>query len=266
MLEDIQAGLLEDLLQLAEIVGAPVAAQAGGVAEDGVAGRAGSRIDDIDFHTDSAARQQGVAAQLNAIGVGVIRQGSESLDVGGRVVLGVKAAAEGEDDHLETDLRTLVHRRLHRFVVGVAHVHEDRILGNPGGNGSVHAAHGETAALAFGAVVEEQKGAEGGQRFTGWDVDIRSPGRSALQQDWGLKLIVDLGGVLGVRHPLSGDVGAAGGHAVEGVVALHVNGGMLPVILFVHARLVVDDGEDLVDEGVEPDRRAAVIADRQPGA
>ena len=181
MLQDVEAGAFEEGGELAHVPPTPRAAQAGGVAEYGIARFAGLGVNGVVLGADGTARQQGVSTQLDSLVVGVVSQLAKLIEIGRVLTLRVEATAEGEDDHLETDIGALVNGQAHGIGIGVPHVHEDGVLGDPGCDGSVHAAHGQAAALAIGAVVDEHKGAEGLEDVAGSHIEIRTEGGAALK-------------------------------------------------------------------------------------
>ena len=120
MLQDIESGFLEEGGDLAEIFAAPDATQAGRFSKDGPAVLARLGVDDVVPVGNTPAGQQGIAAQLDAFGMGVIGQILHPRDVDGILVFHVQSAPEAEDDHFEADGRALVdggpdHGRLDRF-------------------------------------------------------------------------------------------------------------------------------------------------------
>ena len=252
-----------ELVEAPEIIGAPLAAQAGGIAERGLLS---GRHDDVVAAAHGAGGEQGITADLNAPAAGVGGKGLGLGEGGGRFVLHVEPAAETEDEHLESDGGALFDGVGDGGAIGGDHVHHQGILGGPWCDGPVQATHGETGAFAVEAVVGKDPGAE---RFEGL---ARGDGLGGteigtdFEEAGGFLLVVDLGVEIGIGEPSIGSaIGAGDEHAAEGHVGFDMDVGRKPAFAeFVDFGEPFDGGEKFAGIGVEADGAVGGIGDGDP--
>jgi hypothetical protein len=179
---------------------------------------------------DAAAGQKRIPAELDALAVGIIDEFLDPVHVGRVGVLHVEPAAEGHDDHLESDFGALIYRELDRLRVGTADVHENRVLRDPGGECDTSAARPGPSSRSSAVVHQSNVGTSQGR--SGFDDYIRRA--AAVRAGRASCTIVDLGGILRVRNPEGGLYPPSAVIAMKSVVALDVKVGQLP------ARRLVD--------------------------
>ena len=240
VLQHAQAGDLNEVFQLGEIIDAPASAQAGHYAK-----ASGRSLGVVGGGTGAAAGQERVAAQCDALGAGVVGQFLHLFLIVGVAALEIESAAEGHDHHFEAYIRALVHGQADRSRVGAADVHEDRVLGDPGGNRAIHAAHGQAATLAVGRVEGHLEGAERGEATAGRDHLVGTARRAALQQAGRFQLVVHLRAVERIGIPLDRGTVVRPRHAAERVIGFDGNVRHLPLRCRIDDRFRLHNGQDL---------------------
>jgi hypothetical protein len=265
VLQQGEARALEEGTELAVVVLTPLAGERRAVA---VGGGLALWAHDVVAAADAPRGEQRVASDLDPLRPRVVRDLAPACDVGGVLVLDVEAAAEGQDQHLEADLGALVDRRAHGLRLGAAHVHHQRVLGNPGGDGAQHAPAGQAAALALGRVVHQFEGAMALEARAGRQV-LRGAARGLDdQQAGGLAAVVDLGRVVRVGAPVDDvPVGVRRMEAAEGEVGLdvqHVRARQRDALALLDPVRPLDDGQQLAREAVHRDRPVGVVVDDDP--
>ena len=214
----------------------------------------------------SGGTEQNVAADPDALAVGVVEIRLDPLPILAVGAVHVEAAPKGQDDHLEAGFGALVHRAANGLGIGVAQVHEDRVLLGPGSDGAEHLAARQALALGIVVIVQNLVGSEGGEllaKFQGFGEPLRILAQQEVAGAPGAGILAGIHLLPGIVQSAVGEVAqvfdgfpplgvggvkrvlfpARGRHLVERVVAFHPD-----------ARgLVVGDGKDLGGQAVELD-------------
>ena len=148
-------------------------------------------------------------------------------------------------------------------------MHQDGVLLRPGRKRPVHPSQGEAPPLPLGRVVEKDERPERLERPPGCDHLVGADLRVGLEEARRLPRVVDLGRVERVRLPVHPGGRHPRGHAVtEREVRLDVEGarvrGELGRVAHPHEAVRLDGGEDLPDEPVQAEGRAAAVPDLDP--
>ena len=87
--------------------------------------------------------------------MGIICKGFDPLDIYIGGVFDPETAAESHDNHLEPYIGALVDGFLHRFIFSAAYMHQDRIFGKPGRDGSPRFSQCQPFAFPVPVVVDK---------------------------------------------------------------------------------------------------------------
>ena len=265
MFEDGESGRVVELLELAEVVEAPRTRQGRGVSEGRFLARG---RDDVVPAADLPAREEGIGAKIDATRAGVVGKGLEAGEVVGRLVLGIEARAEGEDHHLEADLRCLIDRPPHRFGAGVEEVVHERVFRRPRRQGALESPHRQPTPLPVGGIVDKDEGPEALERFPRRHLLGRPAERAHLKEAGHLLLVIDLRAERRVFPPADGmAAGMFVAKAAEGLIGLdmeRIGMGEDDPRRVVDRIGGLDDREVFGGEAVDGERLARTIRDNDP--
>ena len=130
VLEHREAGRLVELSQRLEVGEAPGTRQNRRLAEGR---RLPRRRDHVVAAPHAPAGQERIAAKIDALGSRMGRKIPPLVEVGGILVFGVEARAEGEDHHFKAHLGGLVDRGPHELGLGGQEMVHERVFSDPGG-------------------------------------------------------------------------------------------------------------------------------------
>ena len=265
MFEDGESGRVVELLELAKVVEAPRTRQGRGVAEGRLLAGGGN---DVGPAADLPAREKGIGAEIDAARAGVVGEGLEAGEMLWELVLGIEAGAEGEDHHLEADLRRLIDRPAHRLGAGVKEVVHERVFRRPRRQGALESPHGQPASLPVGGILDEDEGPEALERVPRCYLLGRPAERAHLEEAGHLLLVIDLRAVRRVFPPADGmAAGMFVAEAAEGLIGLdmeRVGMGEVDPRRVVDRIGGLDDREVFGGEAVDGERLVRTIRDDDP--
>ena len=190
--EDIKSGFLEEGADIFEVILSPFAAETGRIAEDDPVGN------DVVILVDGTGGEQGIAADLNAAGMGVIGDFFEFCDVFRRSVFHIQTAAERENQHFKADFHALVDALFQFFEISGNDVDENRVFRCPRREGLVQTVGLEHPAVSVVFVKEKEMRGVGGEFLPIRDLFVWTERRLRDEQDRIFGEVIHLRSVVGI--------------------------------------------------------------------